>query len=630
MIRKMTKVRIMGPRDRLSRVLIAVQRLGILHLADSPRVEGLRQGALEPADQARRHWLLDRLEDVEAIAGGLRLPSDSGGASRDLGRLGSKTPTRYLVRLRQLVEACDERELGLSLERRQIHRYRALFESFRDVLSNVPEWPNAAAFHVVLHAESGDNLDRLRSALVAEIGNQFVLRSHPLASGEVAVLVLSPSAMRERIDALLAAARLEEVELPQEFTGATLAEALPSMLERLDAIRREEESLERRRLRLMTRYGARVQLDRRRIHDELARLDAMTRSSLTPHAFVLEGWLQSDAFPRFQKGLRRDVGDAVVAEAISEESWRAEDAPVVLSNPRLFRPFELLVRLVPLPRYGSIDPTPFIAVFFPMFFGLILGDIGYGVLLVILALALRWRSEPLSMRRSISEILGACSAFSVIFGLLYGELFGDVGSRWLHLKPLWFSREEAVLPFLALALALGAVHVLLGLGLGAISAFRRDRRLGLGKSLAAVMVLLIIVALLAVLDVLPKAFFGPVVVALLIAFPILVALEGLIAPIELLATVGNVLSYARVMALGTASVMLAVVANRMAGSLGSVAVGVLFALLFHLVNFALGIFSPTIHALRLHYVEFFGKFYSPGGVEYRPLRSWTPSQDQKA
>jgi len=95
--------------------------------------------------------------------------------------------------------------------------------------------------------------------------------------------------------------------------------------------------------------------------------------------------------------------------------------------------------------------------------------------------------------------------------------------------------------------------------------------------------------------------------------------------LELLSTLGHILSYARVMALGTASVMMALAANRMVGAVGSVVVGVLFALLFHFVNFAIGLFSPTIHALRLHYVEFFGTFFSPGGVQYRPLRHWQPT-----
>ncbi|MBW1875434.1 MAG: hypothetical protein JRI98_08610 [Deltaproteobacteria bacterium] len=97
----------------------------------------------------------------------------------------------------------------------------------------------------------------------------------------------------------------------------------------------------------------------------------------------------------------------------------------------------------------------------------------------------------------------------------------------------------------------------------------------------------------------------------------------MLAPIELVSTLGNVLSYARIMAVGTASVMMAIVANRMVGAFGAVWVGVLFALVFHLINFVLGVFSPTIHMLRLHYVEFFGKFYSPGGSQYRPFRHWS-------
>jgi V/A-type H+-transporting ATPase subunit I len=114
------------------------------------------------------------------------------------------------------------------------------------------------------------------------------------------------------------------------------------------------------------------------------------------------------------------------------------------------------------------------------------------------------------------------------------------------------------------------------------------------------------------------------VVALLVAFPVLIVLEGIAAAVELLSAIGHILSYARIMALGTASVMLAIVANQLGGAMGSAVIGALFALLFHLVNFALGLFSPTIHALRLHYVEFFGTFYSPGGTRYQPLGHWSP------
>jgi V/A-type H+-transporting ATPase subunit I len=171
--------------------------------------------------------------------------------------------------------------------------------------------------------------------------------------------------------------------------------------------------------------------------------------------------------------------------------------------------------------------------------------------------------------------------------------------------------------------ALGAVHILVGLVLGVIANIRRHPRAALGRGLSALMLLLIAAALLATAGVLPAGLFTPSVVLLLAAFPVLIVAEGIVAPIELLSTIGNILSYARIMALGVASVMLAVVANDMVGAMGSVAVGVVFALLFHLVNFAIALFSPTIHALRLHYVEFFGKFYSPGGVRYAPFGHWT-------
>jgi V/A-type H+-transporting ATPase subunit I len=224
--------------------------------------------------------------------------------------------------------------------------------------------------------------------------------------------------------------------------------------------------------------------------------------------------------------------------------------------------------------------------------------------------------------RSISEIGLACSLFAIVFGFLYGELFGDLGHR-VGLHPIILNREEAFFPFLGLALAIGLVHIVLGLVVGAVKMFRGDKRRALGKGMAAVMVVLIALALMAAFEMLPERFFTPLVIAILVAFPILIIGEGVLAPIELVSTLGNVLSYARIMAVGTASVMMAIVANRMTGAFGGVVVGVLFALLFHLINFVLGVFSPTIHMLRLHYVEFFGKFYSPGGSQYRPFRHWS-------
>jgi V/A-type H+-transporting ATPase subunit I len=415
---------------------------------------------------------------------------------------------------------------------------------------------------------------------------------------------------------------VQEIPVPEQYGGKSLMTAIPKMLERLREIPRELEATRRERESLGRTHGAELRRARAGLNDRLRELDALPLSGMTAHAFVLEGWVPAAARRDLETGIARHFGDDVVVSEVAREEWKSEEAPVVLSNPRLFRPFEAVIRLLPLPSYGTIDPTPFVAVFFPAMFGIMLGDVGYGVMLLAIGLIIHHKSRADTMLRSVGDMAIPMSAFTIIFGFLYGEFFGDLGQRLFGMKPILFDRAEGVVAALALAVGLGIVHVVLGLVLGALSARHSHPKHAVGKGITAVMVLLIVAALLAAFEVLPKSLFVPVVIALLVAFPLLILTEGLLAPLELLSSVGNALSYARIMALGTASVMLAAVANRMVGALGSIAVGLVFALLFHLVNFAIGLFGPTIHALRLHYVEFFGKFYSPGGLPYHPLTRW--------
>jgi V/A-type H+-transporting ATPase subunit I len=291
----------------------------------------------------------------------------------------------------------------------------------------------------------------------------------------------------------------------------------------------------------------------------------------------------------------------------------------MVTNPRYLQPFELFTRLLPLPRYTSIDPTPFIAIFFPIFFGIIVGDGGYGGVLMAAALALM-NVRPTPVRKQVGQILAVCSIYTVIFGVLYGEYFGDVGAHWLGLVP-WIDRRESFLPMLYVAIGVGSTHVLVGLVLGVVVAMKGRQRREAATRLLTIGALVCVIGIVASL-VFPIGEFlrRPSLIGTAIFAPLLLIVGGLLAPFELVRHLGNIISYARLMAVGLASVLLAHVANRLAGEVGSAWVGVVAAVLLHGFNIILGVFAPTVHGMRLHYVEFFSKFFEPGGRPYRPLK----------
>jgi len=619
----MSRVRLMGPRGRLPDVLHTLQDLGVLHLAEPGAAGPLVPLALSALEAREQRHLRGALENVERAIGALQLPPAAAPKPAPRSTTDFARWARLGWRVRRACERLEQRRTALTEERALILKYEHFFSAFRSLLESESRWAQATAYHVLLKSGDRETVPRLRASLRQLIGDEFQIYSQLLPTGELALLVLVSAGAAGRVERLLAEARVQEIPVPAAYGAKSLTEAIPRMMARLGEIPAELEALKREREGLARAHGAELRRARLALHDRLRELEALPLSGVTTRAFVIEGWVPADTRPDLEARMQQAFGTDVVVSVVAREHWASADAPVVLSNPRLLRPFEVVIKLLPLPRYGTIDPTPFVAVFFPAFFGLIMGDIAYGLVLAGLALVLRARAKPNSVLRSVAEVAVACAVFTVIAGVLYGEFLGDLGRHWFGLKPVAFDREEALIPFLLLSVGLGLVHIVLGLSLGAISAARRHPREAVGRGISALMIVLIVVALLAAVGQLPQPFFTPAVIALLVAFPVLIIAEGIVAPIELLSTVGNILSYARIMALGVASVMLAVVANRMQGAIGSAAVGVMFALLFHLVNFAIGIFSPTIHALRLHYVEFFGKFYSPGGVRYQPFGHWT-------
>ncbi|MBI1880898.1 MAG: hypothetical protein HYR94_22190 [Chloroflexi bacterium] len=370
------------------------------------------------------------------------------------------------------------------------------------------------------------------------------------------------------------------------------------------------------------------------LRDNLAQIDVCANFGQTDYTFVIEGWMPEPRLAEVQAALACEVGDEVIVAQLPLNAAEQKDAPIMFDNPPLVRLFEPLVGLLAWPRYGDFDPTPLMALFFPIFFGMILGDVAYGVILLALLLYFRRRFQTRPILRSLTEVLLMGSVWSIVFGFLFGEFFGTLGEE-VGLHPLWFDRGHNVQGLFLLTIGLGAGHIVLGLSLGIWQGWRhRNHHQVIEKvaMLVALAALFLLVAIMA--DYLPETFFTPALALLVVGLVVLIYSYGklgvLLGPLELLSTVGNILSYLRIAAIGLSSVYLAQVGNELAGITGNLLVGFIIATLFHALNLIMGTFSPTIQSLRLHYVEFFSKFYEGGGQTFRPFQRSRIQSDRVA
>ncbi|MFZ5763706.1 MAG: V-type ATP synthase subunit I [Thermodesulfobacteriota bacterium] len=619
MIVRMSKVAVVGPRRLAGEALAAVQQLGVLHLDPEHPAIPIVPGAAAPfqvplggeellSRRSSYEGLLTRINDMleclpEVVS---RIPQLSPEVAIE--SLGAVTD-RHLVQWKEWCAGSEKlREEIAQLTRRQelVNRLNGLVER------NVPAGQRRFVLEVA--AEQWSGLEEGVAALGPEI---HLARKGIKGGAEVAVLTLPEGAQPTLIEGLLPLGMAQASRpLPLETQALRLAWEEGSRL--LGDLTGRLALLEERRATFARRWRGVYLLAHDWLHAQLALLAARADLYESPLCFWLFGWLPSPELPRLREALNRHFAGQVVAV---EQEIREHDlarVPIVLRNPGYFQPFELFVRLLPIPTYTSFDLTPFIAIFFPLFFGMMLGDMGYGlVLLGVSLITIAAGKRPLV--RDAGKILGVCALYTVIFGLLFGELFGAVGRRFFHLPHL-IDRHGSILPMFSFALTVGVIHIALGLALGMVAAFRQgEKRVGLFKLATIGFVCLVALTLLAFRVESLAMLTTPLLMVLGVLLPLLVFAGGFMAPLEVLQTIGNIVSYARIMAIGLTSVLLAYVANHLAGAVGSVWMGVLVASLLHAMNIVLGVFAPTIHSLRLHYVEFLGKFMTVGGRKFAPL-----------
>ncbi|HVP66737.1 MAG TPA: V-type ATPase 116kDa subunit family protein [Anaeromyxobacteraceae bacterium] len=622
MIAPMSKVQVLGPRRLLEPVLAFLQRQGVLDLrTPSPLAAGapsgsLRSVPLREGEHAVEVALESALESARALLAAL--PATGRAEEEALPTPGDPEFAARLADLSTQRHALEDRIAALKEESQVVDRYGRLLVALAPLRPSLPKPGDPQALGLVMRHDP-NALSLLDAELQRLTEGNCSVQARPAGEDQLAVLVTVPRPRAKEVAALLFERGVEEIRLPARYAGQPLVDALRLLIARERDLPAQIAAAEEDLVRFAGRVAPAMRRAIREARERLERLRALATCGETRHAFVVTGFLPRARVPSLDGELARAFEGRVTIVAHAPVAGEEEDVPVVLVNPPALRPFERLLALVPPPTYGSIDPTPYLAVCFPMLFGLILGDAGFGVLGLALALVWRWRGWGGAAGRDLAAIALACSVAAVVFGVLFGEAFGDLGAR-LGMRPVLMDRRRAVLSFLALAVGVGVVHVGLGTALGAAHSFRRGHvREGLERAGRLVLLCGGAAAGSALAGLLPRGALWPSLFAAAAGVLLAVAGGGPLALLDVVLSLGNVLSYARLMALGLASVLLAEVANRMATAVHPAAVGITLALLLHAVNFTLGLVSPLIASLRLHYVEFFEKFYEGGGRPYRPF-----------
>lgn len=624
MIVRMSKVEIAGPKAMRSDLLALLQEAGMFHL--EPEVRGF----ISKADET---LIRSMLPDEKELSERLFLENLSAKINELLSHLPQiEVRTSYIEPLAVIdliaksvlrhSEACrglyDRRDL-LRKEFDEFNRYSQFLSTIEGLFKDVERTPDLEFIGLTIKEPA--KIDALRRLLASLTGGRFELTTSISSDGTIVALITTEKSFNERIKKALSDERIPELSFPPSFSSLAFPEKIKYLIVRVSVISQEiseiNSELEKFTCRWVPIYMQVIQW----VNGRLSLLKASASVFESGSCFFIYGWMPSDAFKKAGEIVEKRFGGKVV---VQEKAIREEDlerVPVVIKNPPYFEPFELFVKLLPLPRYSSLDPTPFIGIFFPVFFGMILGDAGYAIILFALSLFMMKRYSKAKNVKNAFQILFVSSFYAFFFGVLYGEFFGDLGHSFFGLEPICIERRTAVIPMLYFALTVGVVHVILGLFLGFITTLkRRMKKEALYRFLNLIIVICILLLVAALFDIFPALLTRPIIITILVLTPLLLFTGGLLAPLELLKSIGNIISYARIMAIGLTSVLLAFVANRLAGMTGNIVIGITVAVLLHTLNIILGVFSPAIHSIRLHYVEFFTKFIEPGGRRFEPIK----------
>ncbi|MBI1882944.1 MAG: hypothetical protein HYS08_01895 [Chlamydiae bacterium] len=610
----MKKIMVIGPKNLSEEVVHLLQKLGTVHLTQSDSLQKMSLNEKTSQEFAGKEKLISKLETLLSL-----LP-------KPLGKL-AETPLgdnmeAWVNEISQKSQDLLQKRQLLSDEWALLQAYGEATKILSPLLASLEGSSHFEALGLIASKKDRNRVESLQKELSLTFTGKVILVQRSVDEDTLGLVLAYPKSLNQNLKSLLNRYGLNELKMPSSLSSYPLQEAVQKMQEKLKQIPQDLKEVDQSLKDLSQQNYSTLLHLKLELEDEMAASKAMRELGQTQKTFVITGYNPEKTLSSLQKTLNEHFQGKIHLE-IGE----CHEAPVLLDNHRWIKPYELFIKVLRPPKYGSIDPTPFFAFFFPIFFGLIMGDIGYGLVFLALGLWLRL-SKKQEFLKHVSEIVIVCSLYTILFGFVFGEFFGDFLEKKGILHPLTmhlggttikWDRMHSLIPLLALAIGIGVFHVTLGFILKLIQSIRHRHTHEIIEVIAILVSLAGLFVLIGVLaQQIPTVVKIPSVIALVIGVPLLIYMKGPMMIMELLSFVGNMLSYARLMAVGVASAYLAFVGNMLGGLVGNVILGAIIAILFHIINMALA-FSPTIQSARLHYVEFFTKFYESGGSIYQPL-----------
>lgn len=563
----------------------------------------------------------------------------------------SNSTNEQVAALKKQVDDVNTSLTGLQEKTGQLNRVKEMLEIMEKMKADLGAVEDLKLVHSVIASIPHKNLDGLRTAL-AEY--PLILQSCYETKESAFVCSVVPSKLGSDLDKALRLHHAEIFSVPRDLphdAKQALGEVnnrLKETSERTKQLNEAVEVISRENMSKLTCW-------KETTDNVLVLLNAKKKILESGRLATIEGFVPQQKFPELSAKVHEMLGDKAIV--LRKETEESADPPTNLSNSRFVKPFEEITKLYGLPHYNELDPTPFMAISFPILFGLMFGDMGHGLILFVAGLSMFFLVKKNQSIKNMCWILATCGLAAIIAGALFGEFFGQ---EIFH--PLWFSPVHNVFDFLIFALYIGVFQILLGLALEmADFLLNHDIADAVFLSIPRMSFYIGSVYVITVYGLDLAAWFAGPVLLIIVPFILMVVAKPAYIAVANLSSMksfegerelteeaeeekespfaqslfesgdtltrllSNSISYSRILALLMAHWALLLVVYTVAGLVGGVAgIGILLAGIIIVVG-NLGVIALEglivfIHDLRLHFYEWFSKFYKGTGTEFHPYK----------